>query len=59
MRVEDGFATGLHYHIPANEVLEAERLHWGLFIGNRLSSFNFFFLLIQGLAPEENSLGWL
>lgn len=52
-------ATDLHYNITSEEALAAERLYPGLFIGNVLYSFNFFFLLIQALAPEENSLGWL
>lgn len=51
--------TDLHYNITTDEVLAAERLHPRLFIGNVLYGFNFFFLLIQALAPEENSPGWL
>lgn len=49
----------LHPIISANGGLPGSRLHWGLFIGKALYSFNFSFLLIQALAPEENSLGWL
>lgn len=43
---------------PSDEVPGAGRLH-GVIYRRGALGFNFSFLLIQALAPEENSLGWL